>query len=210
MTIYSQTLPEPTERLVKKLSLRQPAFLKDFYLSGGTGLALQLGHRESQDLDFFSEKPFESESVVRELSHLGRLDQTQLEAGTINTYLDEVKLQFLEYPYPILNEVLAWQGIKISSISDIAATKIITIAQRGSKKDFVDLYFILKKYQLNELLGLVTKKYQRIDYDLTHLLKSLVYFEDAEHQPMPRLFDEVEWTEIKSTVVDAVKSISLT
>lgn len=181
-----------------------------FYLSGGTGLSLQLGHRESEDLDFFSNKTFDPQKIEQELVSFGTLSETQPSTGTLNTYIEEVKLQFLEYPYPLLEPFVEWEGIRISSILDIACTKLQTIGMRGSKKDFVDLYFLLQKFSLEELLAATRKKYMSINYSQPHILKSLVYFTDAEEQPMPRMHIDTEWEEIKSFITGKVKSIHFT
>ena len=130
-----------------------------------------------------------------------------MDKGTLNTYLNGVKLQFLEYPYPLIKPTTKWGSISLSSVEDIAATKIQTIGMRGSKKDFVDLYFLLKQFTLPELFALMAKKYARVDYSQTHLLKSLVYFADAETQPLPKMHQPVTWDQVKKTIVSAVKAI---
>jgi len=200
-------LSPATAKTLALLIKRQPDFLKSFYLTGGTALALQIGHRESEDLDFFSPKSFEPIKIEQSLSQYGKLSQTKLDKGTLNTYLNGVKLQFLEYPYPLIKPTTKWGSISLSSVEDIAATKIQTIGMRGSKKDFVDLYFLLKQFTLPELFALMAKKYARVDYSQTHLLKSLVYFADAETQPLPKMHQPVTWDQVKKTIVSAVKAI---
>jgi len=208
--IFTDTLPDHTARLVILLQKRQPAFLSSFYLSGGTGLSLQLDHRESEDLDFFSQSSFNPNDLEKELISFGKLSQTELSKGTLNTFLKTVKLQFLEYPYPLLEPLIKWNGVQISSVLDIACTKLQTISIRGNKKDFVDLYFLLKRYSLTDLLQASQKKYAQVDYNQTHILKSLVYFDNAEEQPMPRMHSQVRWTKIKEKIISAVKSVPLT
>jgi hypothetical protein len=208
--LFTHTLPQQTVQLVTQFQEKRPAFLSSFYLSGGTGLALQLGHRESEDLDFFSQESFSPQQIEQDLFAFGSLSQTELTEGTLNTYLQGVKLQFLEYPYTLLEPFTVWNGIQISSVLDIACTKLQTIGLRGSKKDFVDLYFLLEHYTLEDLLQATAKKYSQSDYSQTHIMKSLVYFVDAEDQPMPRMHKSVEWSEIKSKMIATVKSVSLT
>lgn len=204
-TVYQETLPAKTATLIDLFSQNHPDFLSTFYLSGGTALSLQLGHRESEDLDFFSKQPFRPELVEQQLHAFGALQDTTLASGTLNTYLNGVKLQFLEYPYPLLEPPMSWNGIEISSVVDIACTKLQTVGMRGSKKDFVDLYFLLDLYSLDQLFSFARTKYIESDYSETHILKSLVYFEDAESQPMPRLHKEVSWDHVKKRMIDAVK-----
>jgi len=207
--LYPQILPDHTARLLRLLEIKQSDFLRQFYLSGGTALSLQLGHRESEDLDFFCERSFQPQEIEHQISSLGALTQTELAKGTFNCFLDGVKLQFLEYPYPVLEPFIKWQGVQISSLIDIACTKLQTAGMRGSKKDFVDLFFLLQKYSLETLLTYTKKKYSRVDYSETHILKSLVYFADADGQPMPRMHEKVSWDQVKNGLIAAVKSIDL-
>jgi hypothetical protein len=208
-TIHPQTLPPRTAQLFQVLRQSKPDFLSSFYLSGGTALSLQLGHRESEDLDFFSSSPFEPNTIERQLLPYGTLSETELAPGTLNTYLNGVKLQFLLYPYRLIEPLTAWEGVNLSSVIDIACTKLQTIGMRGSKKDFIDLCFLLQKFSLETLLTQTKKKYAESDYSETHILKSLVYFDDAEAQPMPRMHQDVSWEQIKQTIISAVKSISV-
>ncbi len=121
--------------------------------------------------------------------------------------MKEVKLQFLHYPYKLLNEVDEYGGVRVSSVLDIGCTKLQTISARGNKKDFVDLYFVLQEYSLKELLMAMERKYVGVSYNRLHILKSLSYFEDAEQQPMPRMHREVGWELVKKRVLEAVESL---
>jgi len=205
-TLFEETLPEKTAKLVKKIQETKAEFIADFYLSGGTALSLQLGHRKSEDLDFFSKKTFNPELLQSKLVYLGKLNQTEIAEGSLNTYIDGVQMQFLEYPYQLLENTVDFGGIKLSSMLDIACTKLITVSSRGSKKDFVDLYFIFEKFGLDVLFRALEKKYEGIDYNIAHILKSLVYFEVAEDEPMPRMQRRVEWSEVKEKMRRIVKS----
>lgn len=208
-TLFINTLSDHTVRLLRLFEEKRPDFLTRFYLTGGTALSLQLGHRESEDLDFFCEQPFPPQEIEQQISSLGVLSQTEMDEGTVNTYLDGVKLQLLHYPYPVLEPFLKWQGIQISSMIDIACTKLQTVAMRSNKKDFIDIYFLLKKYSLNTLLSYTRRKYSNVNYSETHILKSLVYFTNADDQPMPRMHLEVSWDQVKKELVSTVKSIDL-
>ena len=203
--IFPQTLPVNTTKLTELLTQKNPSFLREFYLSGGTALALQIGHRQSEDLDFFCAQVFAPSKLEQELLALGSLQNTQLAPGTLNSYLNGVKLQFLHYPYPLLKTNESWNNISLSSVADIACTKMQTVAARGNKKDFIDLYFLLQHYSLTELFELLSKKYTDTNYDQTHILKSLAYFADAEDQPMPRMIKPISWEEVKSGLITQIK-----
>lgn len=205
--IFPNTLPPKTAELVNLIQTQQRNFLSEFYLSGGTALSLQLGHRESEDLDFFTQQSFDPQMLQQKLLKLGELKEAELAEGTVNTFLNGVKLQFLEYPYPLIKPIVQWQTIRLSSLEDIACTKLQTIGMRGSKKDFIDLYFLLERYSLDELFSLMNEKYQNVNYNKTHIMKSLVYFDDAQQQPMPRMHQEVNWGEVEERIIEAVKKI---
>jgi hypothetical protein len=208
-TLFVNTLPVKTGVLIAELQKKQLSFLNNFYLSGGTALSLQIGHRESEDLDFFSEKDFDPRQVETALRSFGLLKETELDKNTLNTYLNGVKLQFLGYPYRLIKPLVDWQGIKLSSVIDIACTKLQTVGMRGNKKDFIDIYFLLEIFSLEDLFKALKKKYPEIGYNITHILKSLVYFEDAEEQPMPKMHKEVNWEIVKNKLIGSVKKYSL-
>lgn len=200
-------LPKPTYSLLKQLKNKN--FIRSFYLTGGTALSLHLGHRESEDLDFFSQKPFQPVSLLTQLEKISQPKGVEIAPGTLNLFLNEVQLQFLYYPYQLLKSTINWQGIKVSSLIDIACTKLQTISARGNKKDFVDLYFLLKKHSLKTLFKKMAEKYRRVEHNQTFILKSLVYFIDAEKQPMPRMHVKIAWSEVKKEIIKKVKAFEL-
>lgn len=205
MDLHIQTLAEPTKNLLYKI--KGIPDLQSFYLSGGTALALHLGHRESEDLDFFTKDKFDTEILQQRLSSINKLEDVEAAEGTLNLFLENVKLQFLHYPYNLLEEPQLWNGILLSSVVDIACTKLITISMRGSKKDFIDLFFIMKQFSLNELFKKLDEKYSEVNYSHTHILKSLVYFDDADAQPMPRMHISINWEDVKTEIIAKVKEL---
>ena len=116
-------LPPGTDSAIGKIA--ELKFIEDFYLSGGTGLALQLGHRKSEDLDFFTKNWFDGEKLQAKLSEKGELLGVELARGTLNCYFGEVKLQFLHYPYRLVKPFEHWQGVQIASILDIGLIRLI-------------------------------------------------------------------------------------
>ena len=204
--MYEEILKQKTKLVFSKIAKIKA--INSFYLAGGTALALQLGHRESIDLDWFSEKPFSTKDLKKELSKLGSLKIDSEEKDTLNCSLDNVKLSFFEYPYKVLFPFIKYKGTQIADFRDIACMKLDTISSRGSKKDFADLYFLLKKIPLEDFLKLFNKKYKGIEYNKLHLLKSFVYFKDAEEEPMPKIIKKISWKEIKENISKKVKNIS--
>lgn len=157
-----------------------------FYLAGGTGLALQLGHRESIDFDFFSHHPFDTDQMIQRLTELfGKKSilVTQVEKNTVSVILQsEIKMSFMKYGYELIHPLMATDYLNVASIPDIACMKLSTIMQRCALKDYVDLYEIMKIYSLTQLLSFAKKKYPIIDS--TVILKSLTYFDDITDEPL--------------------------
>jgi len=168
----------------------------NFYLAGGTALALHSGHRQSNDLNFFSEKDFNTEKYVQiALKLCGTIIEE--EAGTLHAIIDNTKISLLHYPYRLLKPFVQWSGIKLASIEDIACMKVIAISQRGEKKDFFDMYEILKLFPPTELKEMVLNKYKEQRINCYHILKSFFYFEEAEKSLDPISLNETKWADVK-------------
>lgn len=194
--MLEKVISQDTSRCLE--ALKAAIFIKDFYLAGGTGLALQILHRVSLDLDFFSKKEINTKFLILQLKALGRFNLEKEDWQTIHGNLKKTKVSFFYYPYPLLYPPKRVKGILVADIRDIACMKIDAISRRGAKRDFVDLYFICKQYNLAYLLKLYEKKYKSIKVNMIHILKSLYYFEDAQKSPMPRMIKDCSW----SAVVD--------
>lgn len=151
-----------------------------FYLAGGTSLALQLGHRDSIDFDFFSERDFDISDLFENLKEIFseyKIKKVQDEENTLTIIIDEdIKLSFFTYKYPLLNSLIIEKYLKLASVEDIACMKLSAIVSRSTEKDYIDLYFILQTHRLSDLLELAEKKFPSLDTNL--IIKSLVYFED--------------------------------
>lgn len=198
-----QTIYPATLQLLKDLQSLE--LLKECRLVGGTALALQLGHRRSVDLVFFGtvpQTPDELQDLLRE-NH----DVTIVkESKNIHIYLiDGVKVDIVNYKYDWIDTPVEEDGIRLADVKDIAAMKVAAIIGRGTKKDFIDLYFLLKQYSLKELLELYLQKYP--DGSLFIAIKSLSYFEDAEADPMPVMFEEVSWPDVKALIGESISTI---
>ncbi len=203
MLSYS-TVDHRTLELLRQLSAKD--FLSEARLVGGTALALQLGHRMSVDLDFFGKIDADFD-IKSELRSAGRVSVVKESENTNIYVVDGKKVDFVNYPYQWINDAVVDENIVLASPEDIAAMKINAVEGRGSKKDFIDIYFLLKYYSLEEILDFYARKYP--EYSLFRALMSLTYFEDAEDQLMPKMLVDVEWKEIKSVILSAVEKISL-
>lgn len=178
--------------------LKKEGLLKDFYLAGGTGAALFLRHRRSYDLDFFTLKNFSADLFADKLSKAGRFQLEKKEIGTVTGLFRDTRVSFFYYPYLLLKPPRNAAGIKVAHLLDIACMKIDAIAGRGSKKDFIDLYEIIQSgYSLEELLASFQKKYAKLNYNMIHIRKSLVYFADADRDENPLMIKPLDWPEMK-------------
>lgn len=181
--------------------------LEPFYLVGGTALALQMGHRSSVDLDLFTPQQFDKEVVLEAVN--AELDVLLESEGPnmLITYIEGVKVDFVKMGYAVLFKPLIVEGIRMLDIRDIAPMKLKAITQRGSKKDFYDIYFLLARLSLEEMLNLFREKFKQ--QETFHVIKSLTYFEDAEKYYDPLVFDKsVTWQKVKTAVVKAVKDLT--
>lgn len=179
-----------------------------FYLAGGTALALQLGHRRSIDFDLFSSDPFDSAKKVRDLDQAGKFELFHQDKDTVNGSLDGVRLSFFYYKYRLLQPLLAYETLAIARKLDIAAMKVQAIAGRGSRKDFIDLYFLMKEYSLSKIMTAYSGKFGSRLANRYHVFKSLLYFNDAEEEAMPRMLVPVSWPQVKKTIQSEVKKIA--
>lgn len=168
-----------------------------FYLAGGTGLGLHLGHRRSIDLDFFSTETVDEEALLANLNGLEGLSVFGKSRQTLEVRLSDTKVSFMGYPYPLLCTLQSYMGIEVADARDIACMKLSAIAGRGTKRDFFDFFLVSKKYGLSHLLELFHRKFAAVRYNTVHILKSLTYFEDAEKDPPPDLLMEISWEEVK-------------
>jgi len=189
--------------------LEQLGFLKkyEFYLAGGTALAIQVGHRTSVDFDFYTKKSFDSKKLQRLLEK--KFEKTillQKDEDTLIVKINDVAVSFFKYSYPLIFP-LVQQGKfpSMASKEDIAAMKIITISDRGAKRDFIDIYFLLQEFSFKKILGFVKKKYP--NFNIYVALRGLTYFIDADKKQARKLylFYNVSWNKIKRFLVDEVK-----
>lgn len=196
MLSLQTVLPDTLELL--KVLMQQP-LLKDMRLVGGTSLALQYGHRRSVDLDFFGM----TTEDVDELTDMMRECSKDLVKGSctkrIKTYfLNGVKVDVVNYDYKWIDDVVEGGGLRLASPKDIAAMKVNAVMGRGTKKVFIDVYFLLQHYSFDELIKFYLQKYT--DGSEYRALLSMSYFADADPQPMPYMYQQVDWETIKNEI----------
>lgn len=201
-----RVLPSPTRRIWAALRGNLP---QGAYLVGGTGIAAHLGHRESRDLDFFASEPFDPEQLVISLERIGRFVVTQLVPGTVNGYLEETKVQFLDATnqHPVEPMKLIG-GIPVAGLGDLLATKLKVVGDRGELRDYFDLMTLERDAALlvEEGLGLFISRYRPATPEaaVLHIVRGLGYFADVGDDPglpVGRPAIEEYWTRRQPEIV---------
>lgn len=200
--MHEKTLPPKSLEILKQIESLNNSLLNSFILAGGTGLALQFGHRLSEDFDFFRTKPFEVKTLHKLLKGIAPYEVLQEDQDTLSIIINEVKISFFYISDPFIFDPIPYRFFKIADKGDIALMKLIAISSRGSRKDFVDLYTILRGGDtLKNYFELLPKKYAKGRANTYHILKSLTYFDDAEQEPLPNMLEPFNWTECKNYFV---------
>jgi len=182
--------------------LEQAEWLKktNWYLAGGTAMALQVGHRISVDLDFFTTDSDFSPGILVEHFSKSDWETDIIREGTVYGRLSGAKISFIAYPFFLPSEPFIERGsLRILTIKDIAVMKMLAVSQRGKRRDFVDLYWLCQNgFSLLDILKKLPRQYPGVAHDYHHIIKALTYFDDAENDPMPQAFFEYHWPDVKT------------
>lgn len=199
--LQRETVLESTLDLLRKL--QSLPGLSGLRLVGGTALALQLGHRTSVDLDMFGQ--FDAATSYRKLLADAGHQSEGAESGEVQSLIvDGVKVDLVNYPYKWIGDAVVEDGVTLASVDDIVAMKLSAAANRGKKKDFIDIATLLSKYTLAEMFALYQKKFEVSEIGFA--VRGLTYFQDAEEDPMPKMFTTLTWRDVKCRIVEAVKA----
>ena len=200
VNLHLDILPSQTKTALDFLS-KQP-WLKEsgWYLAGGTALSLHAGHRKSFDLDFFTQqKGFGNNQLLSHFLAVKEWETNINKENTVYGNLFSAKISFITNPLFIPKQNFTqYRSVNIIGPLDVAVMKVITVSQRGRKRDFYDLFWCAKN--LEPLEGIVQKlpsQYPNIAHNYHHVLTSLVYFDDAESDPEPEIYFDAKWEEVK-------------
>ncbi|MEO8148727.1 MAG: nucleotidyl transferase AbiEii/AbiGii toxin family protein [Bacteroidia bacterium] len=196
MNIHEDAVSKPLMNLLQKLM--QIESLRNFNLVGGTALALQLGHRKSIDIHLFGIGKNDLQGIQVDLSENYNATIKSASEIMFASYFDDIKVDAVNYPYQILKPLVVFNEIRMYDLEDIAAMKLSAISQRGSKKDFWDIYFLLEKFSMNEMLDFFKMNFKVTD--VSHALRSLSYFKDADNEADPEKIIPVKWNDIKKNL----------
>ena len=209
MTFHPEILEGAQAQVLRQLA--HCVSPRQFYLGGGTALAIHLGHRHSVDLDWFTPGNIPDPlRLAQELRDEGVPFITgSIERGTLHGMMETVRVSFMEYHYPLLEPSKFWPefACPLASITDLACMKLSAVAQRGSRKDFIDIYAIgNNNLSLKEMLSFYQRKYSV--KDISHVLYGLSYFDDAEREISPKLLLDTEWKIVKKSIRELVREVA--
>lgn len=203
MELHYSILDEKRLAILPKLKFAKE---RGFYLAGGTALALQIGHRDSIDFDFFCSTSFATEelfSIIQDHFPGQSLVQIQNEENTLEIIIDEtIRLSFMSYRYPLIAPLIVAEFFDVAALIDIGCMKLSAITSRTAYKDYVDLYFILQSVSLIALIDSLKTKLPTLEPMLA--LKSLVYFDDIVQEEILYKTEPLSFGEIKMRIVDVV------
>ncbi|MBN2235222.1 MAG: nucleotidyl transferase AbiEii/AbiGii toxin family protein [Opitutales bacterium] len=182
------------------LDLMATGPLRDFNLAGGTALGLLYGHRTSVDLDLFSDQAFDAPKLGTFLTERFGLAESSIESNSVTGVIRGIRVDCIAHRYPMIAEPQHRDGIRLLAVEDIAAMKLNAIANRGSKKDFWDLYELMQHFDRPQLLGFFKQKYPSAN--LWTVEKSLLWFDDADMDPDPRCLKGRSWMQIRDAIAE--------
>jgi hypothetical protein len=206
--MHAEVLPPEQQACLRQLG--PAATVEGFHLIGGTAVAIHLGHRQSVDFDWCTQRfPGEPVNFTAQLAGHGvRLTPTSLAHGTVHGAVDGVKVSFLEFRPPLLEPALDWPeyGCRLAGLADLAAMKLLAVSQRGTKKDFIDVHAIGGAMSLRAMIDAYSRRFGLTDFG--RVLASLCYFDDADDEPMPTMLVPSDWEAIKHAIRLQVRAIA--
>ncbi len=178
--------------------LGQSGLVDHAYLAGGSALALHFDHRYSIDFDFFSPEPFDPKKLSASLAAIGPFVEEAAKGITLIGEFRGTKMSYFRYEYPLLEQTTPFLGVSVAHAYDIAAMKLVAITDRGTRKDYVDLYELVHQgISMEDMFDLYDRKYRLFDANRYTIIKSLTYFDEADATKMPTMIRAVSWDEVK-------------
>jgi predicted nucleotidyltransferase component of viral defense system len=201
--MYLSILDKKRVHLLKKLEFLEAY---KFYLAGGTALALHIGHRTSLDFDFYTERSFEPRRVREDFDKMfKKVKEIYVADDTLGLEVNNINISFFKYSYPVIKPLEKLEGIYVASMEDISAMKLIAISQRGKRRDFIDMYFLLKIFGLKKIIEFTKEKYPM--FNIYVGLQGLIYFQDADNdleKDRFRMIKNINWKEVKNYILKEV------
>lgn len=203
--MFENVLLLQTKKLLE--TMKTGSLPEDTYLAGGTAIALHLGHRRSQDLDFFTPTEFVEVQWEEKLKREFGFKLLQRDWQTITGVIGKTKFSLFGYKHKLIGPLDKVYATQMASLPDLAAMKLETVIGRGTKRDLIDIYFLAQKFSLSRLFDFYQEKYGNLSERELMIKKALVFFEEAEGDEMPDMLEKVSWQEIKEWLVSQVANL---
>jgi len=206
--LREKSVREPLWNLLKEL--QGSKIFDNYFLVGGTALSLQLGHRISDDIDLFTRNNINKDEILDFLNqnYNEKHQIINIQNNILQVTINEIKVDFVKYDYEFIEDIKIENGIKYLGKKDIAAMKLMAVANRGDQaKDFIDIYYLLKEIPLIDMFGYYKKKYKQ--NDVNPIKRSLVFFDDVTENnwlAVKLLHDKLSIKEIKQKLTDEVNN----
>ncbi|MDA3816866.1 MAG: nucleotidyl transferase AbiEii/AbiGii toxin family protein [Prolixibacteraceae bacterium] len=203
--LHKETIDEQTLELLNQLQTK--TYLDNFYLVGGTALALKIGHRKSIDIDLFTNYKFDTEQLLENISNDFSFELFFSASNTLKGSIQQIQIDILAHRYPLIGHPVIIEGIRMLSTEDIIAMKLNAISVSGQRvKDFIDIYFLLDNYSVKEMINFYKKKYTQ--YNEVNVIKSLTWYDDVDLSDWPLLLKnpKLKWKKVKEKITKATKA----
>ena len=197
--LYTETIEPSTLELLK--SLQQKEYFQNFYLVGGSALALYYGHRRSDDIDLFSKDNFDAKQLLEQIHQDFPYQLSYTAESTLKGTISGVKVDVIAHRYPFLRDPITVDSISLLSEEDIIAMKLNAVSISGQRsKNFIDIYYGLKTYTISDMIDFYKTKYNQ--QDASHVLKSLIYFDDVDLADWPVLVKDpdLKWETVMNKI----------
>jgi len=204
--LFKEAVRTSTLALLERL--QDQAYLQGFYLVGGTALSLYYGHRESIDIDLFTNRPFDTAFLMEKLVNDFSFQLNYSAKQTLKGSVSNVKVDIINHEYPIIGAPFQENGLSLLSEKDIIAMKINAISISGQRsKDFIDIYYALSHFSMDEMISFYSEKYKQIN--CTHVIKSLIYFDDVDLSDWPVMIKEpdLKWDNVKQRLEEEILNL---
>ena len=202
MAFYPHILNPTQNEILPRLSFTK----LEFYLGGGTALALQLGHRTSVDFDFYAPRKFDNQQMAQTINRLfpGTDITPEQPENTLRLDVMGTEVSAFYYPYPLLEPLVDYGSVSLASLTDIAAMKTAAVVQRARQRDFYDIYYLIKELGMEKIITATYKKFPWYEENNVVVFTSLTYFTDADNDleaERVKVFDRnVTWEMVKKRV----------
>ncbi|HEX7499519.1 MAG TPA: nucleotidyl transferase AbiEii/AbiGii toxin family protein [Polyangia bacterium] len=204
--IHLETLTDAQKKVLQ--AAIGPAQAWGAYLAGGAATGLHIGHRRSEDFDWFTPNTIKPVALLKRLEETRLpIEVTQNDEGTFLGYVEGVKFSVFRYRYPLVAALVPVDGAQLASLQDIAAMKLVAVVQRAEKRDYVDLHALLteRKIPLGVMFRALVKKAPQLDPTVAY--RALGYFVDAEKTTMPQMLNATTWEKVKADLTREVNKL---